>query len=47
MMWSVAARYGFSDAEMWAMRRRRLLYWYEGHEHMSREERTVAEGSGG
>lgn len=38
VLWSVAARYGFSEAEMWAMPVSRLLFWYEGHQFMYREE---------
>lgn len=38
MLWSVAARYSFTEAEIWAMPVSRLAYWYEGHTLMWQEQ---------
>lgn len=39
MLWAVAARYGFAEAEVLAMPGHRLRFWYAGHVKMYREER--------
>ncbi len=39
MMWTVAARYGFGESEMWGLPISRLRFWYEGCEHMHSEEK--------
>jgi hypothetical protein len=41
MVWSVAARYGFNEAEIMGMSMSRLRYWYKGHQYMAREEQTA------
>lgn len=50
MLWSVAARFRFSEAELRGMRSSRLRFWYRGHQHMDREEaarlQTVTGGGG-
>lgn len=37
MIWAVAARYGFSEAEMLDMPAHRLRFWYMGHLKMWEE----------
>ena len=41
MVWSVAARFGFTETEMMEMPRERLRFWYFGHLRMYREERKL------
>jgi hypothetical protein len=47
MLWAVAARFGFSEAELWAMPISRLKFWFRGHAHMIDEERRAAKGLNG
>ena len=41
MLWEVAYRYGFSEAEILAMPMSRLTFWHDGHRQM-----LEAEGGG-
>lgn len=41
MLWAVAARYGFSEAEVLSMPAHRLRFWYAGHTRMVEEERAA------
>jgi hypothetical protein len=41
MVWSVAARFSFSEAEILGMSLSRLRYWYKGHQYMDREEKAA------
>ena len=40
MLWAVAGRFGFSEAEIFAMPISRLSFWYDGHLYMVSEERS-------
>ena len=39
MLWAVAARYSFTEAEVLAMPGHRLRFWHAGHVRMCEEER--------
>ncbi len=41
MVWSVAARFSFAEAEIIGMKLSRLRYWYEGHQYMDKEEKKA------
>ena len=52
MLWAVANRFKFSDAEIRTMRMSRLFFWYRGHQLCDEEERqaqaaVMGGGSGG
>ncbi len=41
MVWSVAARFSFAEAEILGMSLSRLRYWYKGHQYMAKEEQEA------
>lgn len=44
MLWSVAARFGFTEAELWALPISRLRFWHQGHAALIAEERGALGG---
>ncbi len=45
MLYSVAARFHFSEVEIINMPLSRLIFWYNGHVKMCEEERGALDGA--
>jgi hypothetical protein len=41
MLWTVGARFSFSEAELWALPLSRLVFWYRGALQMHADEQAA------
>ena len=44
VLWSVAARFGFGERELWAMPISRLMFWYDGALKLAARESALIGG---